>query len=119
MEMHKLKIIAEQTGVAYDDLVVAGKNAAKFTKIKSQLNFTLGGGKDAEELKEFITNKSMLDKNGKASIMIGSDEKLLSQLTEQDKKTLKAQMEEQALPNFAAMPESAASSHHPPEGPCF
>ena len=96
MEMHKLKIIAEQTGVAYDDLVVAGKNAAKFTKIKSQLNFTLGGGKDAEELKEFITNKSMLDKNGKASIMIGSDEKLLSQLTEQDKKTLKAQMEEQA-----------------------
>lgn len=96
MEMHKLKIIAEQTGVAYDDLVVAGKNAAKFTKIKSQLSFSIGGGKEGEELKEFITNKAMLDKDGKASIMIGTDKKLVSQLTAQDKQTLQAQMLEKA-----------------------
>jgi hypothetical protein len=96
MEMHKLKIIAEQTGVAYDDLVTAGKNAAKYTKIKSQLNFSLGGGKDAEELKEFITNKSVLNKNGEASIMINGQPKLLKQMNEQDKQILKAQMAETA-----------------------
>ena len=96
MEMHKLKIIAEQTGVAYDDLVTAGKNAAKFTKIKSQLNFSLGGGKDGEELKEFITNKSFLNEKGEASIMINGAPKLLKSMNEQDKQILKTQMAEKA-----------------------
>ena len=95
MEMHKLKIIAEQTGVAYDDLVTAGKNAAKYTKIKSQINFSVGGGQDGKDLQEYLTNKSVLNKKGEASIVLNGDKKLLKQLTQADLTALKAQMVEQ------------------------
>jgi len=70
MEMHRLRKIAEQTGIAYDDLATAGKNAAKFTKIKSQVGFRLN--KDA---KEFLTNTAKLDENGRASIEVMVDGK--------------------------------------------
>lgn len=92
MEMHKLKIIAEQTGVAYDDLVTAGKNAAKYAKIKSQISFSVGGGKDGEDLKDYLTSKSFFNKDGKASIMLNGAPKLVSQLTSADAGMLKAQM---------------------------
>lgn len=102
MEMHRLKIIAEQTGVAYDDLVTAGKNAAKFARIKSQLSISISG-KDSEELKEFLTSKSFLDKNGKARIMVGADEKLVSQLNSADVNMLKGKMlEKESMAGRAA-----------------
>jgi len=41
MEMHKLRKVAEQTGVSYDELAAAGKNAAKMTQIKKQMNFSV------------------------------------------------------------------------------
>jgi len=94
MEMHKLKIIAEQTGVAYDDLVTAGKNAAKFTKIKSQITFSVGGGQDGKDLQEYLTSKSMLDKKGEATIMVNGNPKLLKQLSQADVAALKTQMAE-------------------------
>lgn len=93
-EMHRLKIIAEQTGVSLEELVTAGKNAAKYTKIKSQISFSVGGGKEGEEMKEFLTNKSFLDKNGKATIIVGGEKKLLSELGGAGKNTIKALMEE-------------------------
>lgn len=95
MEMHKLKIIAEQTGVAYDDLVTAGKNAAKYAKIKSQINFSVGGGQEGKDLQEYLTNKSTLNKKGEATIMLNGNPKLLKQLTQTDLTALKAQMTEQ------------------------
>lgn len=95
MEMHKLKIVAEQAGVSVEELATAGKNAAKFTKIKSQISFSVGGGKEGAEMKEFLTNKSFLDKNGKATIMIGSQKKLLSELGGAGRDTIKAMMLEQ------------------------
>jgi len=79
-EMHRLKIIAEQTGIAYDDLVVAGKNAAKFAKLKTQLSFDV-----TPEQEEFLTNTAKLDKNGKGKILIGAEPKFLSRLTKEDK----------------------------------
>ena len=88
-EMHKLKIIADQTGVSYDELVTAGKNVAKLGNIKSQIKFNM-----TEDEKEFITNKAIFDKNGKATIMIGAKPKLLSQLDDQDRNLLAAQMKE-------------------------
>lgn len=95
LEMHRLRKIAEQTGVSYEELATAGKNAAKFSKIKSQMSIDVGGDKD---LKEFITNTAQLDKNGKATIMIDGNPKLLSQLTDADKKLLKQQvLEKQTL----------------------
>ena len=89
-EMHRLKIIAEQTGVAYDDLVTAGKNVAKLNKIKGQVQFSM-----SDEEKEFISNKATLNEKGEGSIMINGSPKLLKQLTEQDRQILKTQMAEQ------------------------
>lgn len=95
-EMHRLKIIADQTGLSYDELAKAGKNAAKFSKIKGQASFDFGSGPEAEALKEFVTNTAELDEKGQAKIMVGvtGEKKLLSQLTATDKQILIAQIEE-------------------------
>jgi len=87
MEMSRLKQVADQTGIAYDDLVTAGKNAFKLKKIKGQIAFNM-----SDEEKEFITNVSTFDKDGNASIMIEGEPKFLKQLTQIDYKTLQAQM---------------------------
>ena len=93
--MHRLKIIAEQTGIAYEDLVNMGKNMAKFDKIKTQVGFSVGGSEDDKAMLEYISSKSTLDKKGKAEIMINGKPKLLSQLNAADKNVIKAQMNEQ------------------------
>jgi hypothetical protein len=95
VEMHRLRIIAEQTGIAYDDLVTAGKNAAKFTKIKSQLSF--GGLSD--EQKEFISNVAQLDEKGQAYIEVrepGSLKGTKKLVKDMDSSFIKRQMNEKA-----------------------
>ena len=92
--MHRLKIIAEQTGVAYEDLVTMGKNMAKFDKIKGQVGFSVGGSDEDKAMLEYISSKSQL-KNGKAEMMINGAPKLLSQLSAADKTVIQAQMKEQ------------------------
>ena len=94
MEMHRLRKVAEQMGVSYEELAQAGKNAAKFTKIKSQMNFSIGGSEEDKQLAEYLTNKGFIE-DGKAKITIGSDKKLLSTLSESDKKILRDQVKEQ------------------------
>lgn len=89
LEMHRLKIIAEQTGISYDELATAGKNAAKFTKIKGQVGFTMS--KDAEE---FLTNTAMLDEHGKAYIEVKGDKKYLNQLGASGKDLIEQQVKE-------------------------
>ena len=88
-EMHRLKIIAQQAGLEYDDLVKAGQNALKLDKIKMQAS-----GLDPK-LQEFIANTAEF-KDGKATIMIGQDSKMVSQLNASDIKTLQAQQKEKA-----------------------
>jgi hypothetical protein len=89
--MHRLKIIAEQTGMAYEDLVTMGKNAKKFDEIKSQVGFTIGGSDEDKAMLDYISSKSEI-KNGKARIMINGEPKLLSQLSQADKDVIKSQM---------------------------
>jgi hypothetical protein len=89
MEMHRLKIIAEQTGLEYDKLATAGLNAAKFTKIKSQVSF----GMD-DEGKEFLANTAQLDKDGKAYIVVKGEKKLLSTLGASGTKLIQDQVKE-------------------------
>jgi hypothetical protein len=89
LEMHRLKVIAEQTGISYDELATAGKNAAKFTKIKSQIGFSM-----SKEEQEFLTNTAKIDENGKAYIEVDGNPKFLSQLTSSDKSIIKKQMNE-------------------------
>lgn len=91
MEMHKLRKVAEQTGVAYEDLATAGKNAAKFTKIKKQMNF----GVD-KETKEFLESTAKMDKNGNATIEVKGETKLLKTLSTADTDWLKAGIAEKA-----------------------
>ena len=93
--MHKLKIIAEQTGLAYEDLVTMGKNAKKFEKIETQINFGVGGGKEGQQIKDYLTSKSFIDKNGDATIMLKGAPKLVKTLTESDKNLIKAQIKQE------------------------
>jgi hypothetical protein len=91
LEMHRLRKIAEQTGVSYEELAQAGKNAAKFTKIKTQLRFNM-----SKEEQEFIANTAKFNENGKAEIELNGNKKLVSQLTSADRTALKAQIDEKA-----------------------
>ena len=90
-EMHRLKIIAEQTGLSYDELTTAAKNAAKFSKIKGQVQFSMN-----KEQQEFLTNAAKMDENGKAYIEINGSKKYMNQLTQSDKAYLDAQIKEKA-----------------------
>jgi hypothetical protein len=101
--MHRLRKIAEQTGVAYEDLVTAGKSAAKYTKIKSQLSFMVSD----PDIQEFITNTASFNKDGKAEIefMVNGKpvKKLVSQITQMDLASLKTQSEEEKTLKELAM----------------
>jgi hypothetical protein len=89
MEMHRLKIIAEQTGLEYDKLVTAGQNFAKFSKIKTQISFSMN-----DEAKKFLENTAELDENGKAYITVKGEKKFLSQLGASGAKLIQEQVDE-------------------------
>lgn len=91
MEMHRLKIVADQAGVSYDELAKSAKNAAQFAGIKKQINYQFD-----PETKDFISTTAQLDKNGKATIEINGNHKLVSLLNESDKTALKAQVRAKA-----------------------
>ena len=91
LEMHRLRKIAEQTGVSYDELATAGKNAAKFTKIKGQVGFKM-----SDEAEEFLTNTAKLDKNGKAYIEVNGEKKFLTQLGAGGRALIESQIKEKA-----------------------
>jgi hypothetical protein len=89
MEMHRLKIVAEQTGMSYDELTTAAKNAAKFSKIKSQVSFAMD-----DEAKEFIANTAKLDEKGRAYIEVDGEPKFLNQLGSAGRDVIKQQIQE-------------------------
>lgn len=91
LEMHRLRKIAEQTGVSYDELATAGKNAAKFTKIKTQVGFKM-----SDEAEEFLTNTAKLDKDGKAYIEVDGNKKFLNQLGAGGRALVESQIKEKA-----------------------
>lgn len=83
MEMQRLRKISEATGISYEELATAAKNAAKFTKIKGQISFA--ADKDS---KEFLENTAQLDEKGRAYIEIKGDKKYLNQLSKQQIKEM-------------------------------
>ena len=90
LDMDKLRKIAEMTGVKFEDLVQSAKNAAKFSKIDMQI----GAQFKDDATKKFIENTATFDENGVASIMIGTDQKVVSQLTALDKQAITKIIEE-------------------------
>lgn len=91
MEMHRLRKIAEQTGIAYEDLAQAGKNAAKFTEIKKQMNFSVD-----KKTQEFLSSVSKFNNKGEAYIEIDDQPKLLKSLSAADTNLIKQQMIEKS-----------------------
>lgn len=102
LEMHRLRKVAEQTGVAYEDLATAGKNARKYTEIKKQVGF-----KFDKKTEEFIANTATFAANGEAKIMIDGKPKLVKQLTQADQSALAAQINQKA-----SMKEMAETSQN-------
>jgi len=90
MEMSRLKIIAEKTGLEYDELVKSGKEMFKLNKVKNQIKLP-GVDKD---MQEFIANTAQLDANGKATITVDGSTKLVSQMTKGDQDWVKRQVSE-------------------------
>ena len=90
LELQRLRKVAEATGLNYEELAQSAKKAAQFTEIDSQISVRY----DNDEMKEFIQNTAILDKNKKATILLNGSPKLLSQLTDADKQTIKSMMGE-------------------------
>ena len=88
LEMHRLRKIAEQTGVAYEDLATAGKNAAILGRIKTQISYDI-----PKDTQEFLQNTAKFDENGKAYIEMDfgdgkTSKKYLNQLSASNKAIL-------------------------------
>lgn len=92
VEMARLREVSEATGVELETLVKAGKNMAKFKKIKTQIS--VSGLKDEE--REFLENTAQFNEKGQAYIEINGEPKLLSQLGSSAQTVIRQQMEEKA-----------------------
>jgi hypothetical protein len=91
LEMHKLRKVAEQTGEDYEKLATAAKNAAKFSRIKSQMRVDYGD----KDVQKFIEDVSTINKKGEAVIELKSGPKLVRDLSRLDANAVKAMMDEQ------------------------
>lgn len=90
LEMQRLRKIAEATGLDFQQLAQSAKEAAKFSKIDTQINF-----KADDATKQFIENTAMFDqKSGGYTIEINGNPKLLSALNDSDKEILQNQAKE-------------------------
>ena len=88
MEMQRLRKVAEATGMDFENLVVAAKNAAKFTKIKKQMSFAVD-----KDTKEFIENTAKMDEKGKAYIEVKGEKKFINELSKEQIKTMMGEKE--------------------------
>lgn len=91
LEMQRLRKVAEATGINFEDLAVSAKKAAQFVGIRKQIRFNFD-----KDTKEFIETTAQLNDKGEAEITIGGNKKLVSQLTDMDKKSLDAMIAEKA-----------------------
>jgi hypothetical protein len=91
MELHRLRKIAEQTGMEYETLATAAKNAAKFSRIKSQLRVSYGD----KDMQKFIEDTATINERGEAVLELASGPKLVKDLRKMDANAVKAMMAEQ------------------------
>jgi hypothetical protein len=89
MGMQQLRKIAEQTGLEFESLVTAGKNASKFTMIESQVSFNMD-----DKDREFLANTAQLDEKGRAYIEVNGEKKFLDMLGAEGDKFIKTQIAE-------------------------
>lgn len=89
LEMQRLRKVAEATGLNFEELAQSAKKAAQFSEIKKQISFDID-----PKTQKFIESTAVLDENKKAVIQINGAPKLLSALTDADKKTLESMANE-------------------------
>jgi hypothetical protein len=94
LEMHRLRKIAEQTGVQYETLAEAAINARKQTEIRTQVRYDV-----SPETKEFLENTAKFDEKGQAYIDMDVNgekvRKMVRDLSAADQKYLTAMLSEQ------------------------
>lgn len=91
LEMHTLREAANATGVSYEELAESGMKAKKALEAKKLLQ--IGGL--SSEMEEFIANTAQW-KDGKATIEIGGQTRLLKTLTDIDKTAIKNEIKSKA-----------------------
>lgn len=83
MELHRLRKVADATGLSYEELAQSARKAANFAKIRSQISFNMD-----EKTKDFIESTAIFDDKGKAMIRIDGSTKYLNQLSEIEKRRI-------------------------------
>lgn len=90
MELHRLREVANATGISMDELTASARNAAKFTQIKSQVTANFD-----DDVMDFIAAKGRFDKDsGEFKIHINGKDKFISELNESNKIQLKSLVKE-------------------------
>jgi hypothetical protein len=90
LELQRLRKVAEQTAIPYEELAAAAKKAAQFSNVRKQIGLNI---KD-DKIKEFIENIAEFNDKGEAVINFESGPKLVKELNSMDESTLKSMVQE-------------------------
>lgn len=86
MELHRLRQIAETTGISIETLTESARTAAKEMQIKGQLNFD-------KESEEFIASMAKWDPSKGAFVVeVGGESKTMAELRKMDQSAIKNMM---------------------------
>ena len=92
MQLHRLKEVANATGMELSDLTKAARNAAKFSKIKAEVT-----GDFDDDILEFISSKGRFDaKTGEFKVNINGQDEFVKNLNKFTKAEMRALVDEQA-----------------------
>lgn len=85
LQLHRLREVAERTGIQFEELAKSARQAKKFSMIEGELNMNWGDFKNPEEAKELFKGISSLNEQGKAVVEIDGNERLVSKLKNPEK----------------------------------
>lgn len=80
LQLHRLREIAERTGIEFDELAKSARQAKKFSMIEGQINMDWGGFENKEEAKKFLEGAAQINEQGKAFIEVEGERRLLENL---------------------------------------
>jgi hypothetical protein len=91
LEMHRLKEVADATGLSYENLANTARTTGKLLKIKASIT-----GINDPDVKEFITNTAQFnEKSGKFEIKIGSESLAVDELSKYSKGNVTAALKQE------------------------
>jgi hypothetical protein len=91
LEMHRLKEVADATGLSYENLANTARTTGKLLKIKASIT-----GINDPDVKEFIANTAQFnEKSGKFEIKIGSESLAVDELSKYSKGNVTAALKQE------------------------